>query len=128
MKQHTLILLLSTFFSGITIAQEQKPNIILIMCDDLGYGDTGFNGNRVIKTPNLDSVTEKAGGKKSNEEGVFNLTTDRGETNNIISKYDANLNRYKKIMDEWWKSAIKSKEEEDLKKKYLEYTRVVAHF
>jgi hypothetical protein len=85
------------------------------MCDDLGYGDTGFNGNRVIKTPNLDSVTEKAGGKKSNEEGVFNLTTDRGETNNIISKCEANLNRYKKIMDEWWKSAIKSKEGEDFK-------------
>lgn len=26
------------------------------MCDDLGYGDTGFNGNRVIKTPSLDQL------------------------------------------------------------------------
>ena len=33
-----------------------KPNIILIMCDDLGYGDTGFNGNEVIQTPHLDTL------------------------------------------------------------------------
>ena len=33
-----------------------KPNIILAMCDDLGYGDTGFNGNQVIRTPHLDAL------------------------------------------------------------------------
>ena len=33
-----------------------KPNIVLVMCDDLGYGDTGFNGNRVINTPSLDQL------------------------------------------------------------------------
>jgi arylsulfatase A-like enzyme len=29
------------------------------MCDDLGYGDTGFNGNRIIKTPHLDRLAEE---------------------------------------------------------------------
>lgn len=38
---------------------KKSPNIILIMCDDLGWGDTGFNGNKVIKTPNLDMLAGK---------------------------------------------------------------------
>ena len=38
----------------------EKPNVILCMADDLGWGDTGFNGNSIIKTPNLDAAA-KAG-------------------------------------------------------------------
>lgn len=40
-------------------AQSEQPNIVLIMADDLGYGDTGFNGNKIIKTPNLDALSKK---------------------------------------------------------------------
>jgi len=36
-----------------------RPNIIMIMCDDLGWGDTGFNGNEVIQTPNLDMLAAR---------------------------------------------------------------------
>jgi arylsulfatase A-like enzyme len=33
-----------------------KPNIILCMADDLGWGDPGYNGNPVVVTPQLDDM------------------------------------------------------------------------
>lgn len=34
-------------------------NFIYVMCDDLGYGDTGFNGSKIIKTPHLDNLARE---------------------------------------------------------------------
>ena len=36
--------------------QNKKPNVILILTDDQGYGDLGCHGNDVIRTPNLDKL------------------------------------------------------------------------
>ena len=40
-------------------ANARPPNIILIMSDDQGWGDVGFNGNEDIITPNLDAMADK---------------------------------------------------------------------
>ena len=37
----------------------QKPNVILCMTDDQGWGDTGYNGHPHIKTPHLDRMSRE---------------------------------------------------------------------
>jgi len=41
-------------------AATEKPNIIYILADDLGYADVGFNGGKQIRTPELESSRERA--------------------------------------------------------------------
>ena len=39
--------------------KQQKPNIIYIMCDDMGYGDLGCYGQQYILTPNIDRMAKE---------------------------------------------------------------------
>ncbi len=53
-----VVMILVLIYCNKLIAQDM-PNIILIMTDDQGWFDAGFNGNRTIKTPNLDMLAAK---------------------------------------------------------------------
>ncbi|MBN2280040.1 MAG: sulfatase-like hydrolase/transferase [Candidatus Marinimicrobia bacterium] len=39
-------------------ATSKKPNILYILADDLGYGDLGCYGQRIIRTPNIDQLAQ----------------------------------------------------------------------
>lgn len=41
------------------MAHSNRPNIIYIMCDDLGWGDVGCYGQKLIETPNLDQMARE---------------------------------------------------------------------
>ena len=43
----------------------EKPNILYILADDMGYADPGFNGGKDIKTPNLDQIAHSGAILKS---------------------------------------------------------------
>ncbi len=50
------------FIAGTSFAEERKPNIILIVSDDFGYGDSGPYGGGVgrgMPTPNLDRLADE---------------------------------------------------------------------
>ena len=40
------------------ISPADKPNFIIIMADDIGYGDIGINGAKRISTPNIDKLAK----------------------------------------------------------------------
>lgn len=44
---------------GVQARQNEKPNIIFILCDDMGYGDLACYGQKYIKTPNLDKMASE---------------------------------------------------------------------
>ncbi|MEM1135745.1 MAG: arylsulfatase [Bacteroidota bacterium] len=62
--KHTLILILIIYLifgcSQNTELPPQKPNIILIMTDDQGYGDIASHGNPWIKTPEMDKLYQQS--------------------------------------------------------------------
>jgi len=54
-----LLLIALTLLALPASAADRKPNILLILCDDLGYGDLACYGNSKIKTPNIDRLAKE---------------------------------------------------------------------
>jgi arylsulfatase A len=58
MKNSKLLLVLFASLILLTpnLARAKAPNVVVIFCDDLGYGDLGCFGHPTIRTPNLDQM------------------------------------------------------------------------
>ena len=61
-SQFLFLLIICCWTNNDAIGQQHdysKPNIILVMADDLGWGDPGYNGNAIIQTPHLDQMSRE---------------------------------------------------------------------
>ena len=63
MLRHLRALLLGSIINALmlaaSLAQDDKPNFIIIFTDDQGYGDLSCFGSRTIKTPNIDRLAKE---------------------------------------------------------------------
>lgn len=61
MLKRLILLLVAGLWTGHCHAEEkaQKPNFVLIYCDDLGYGDLGCFGCPHHRTPNIDRMAKE---------------------------------------------------------------------
>ena len=57
--QSAFLVVVITMFCVSTASGAEKPNIVLIYADDLGYGDVGCYGATKIKTPNIDQLAKE---------------------------------------------------------------------
>src|SRR5262249_1789566 len=47
-----------TAVATLPLAAAPKPNVLIVITDDQGYGDLGCHGNPILKTPNIDAFAK----------------------------------------------------------------------
>src|SRR5215218_1786391 len=60
MNRTLLALVAALLFAQPVTADAKRPNVVLVMADDQGWGDMAYNGHPHLKTPNFDAVAKEA--------------------------------------------------------------------
>ena len=54
-----LALLIGAMIQTVFAGETKKPNVVIVITDDQGYGDLGFTGNTAIQTPAIDQLRKE---------------------------------------------------------------------
>ena len=58
MNKNKIMALASLAAMPMSVGATEKPNVIIIIADDLGWGDVSAYGNRTVSTPNIDFLAQ----------------------------------------------------------------------
>jgi arylsulfatase A-like enzyme len=78
MKTLIVLLLAAGASSALSAEPAKRPNVVLVMADDQGWGDTSYNGHPELKTPNLDDLAKSGLRLDRFYAGHFNCSPTRG--------------------------------------------------
>ncbi|NYY73849.1 hypothetical protein DMN57_17140 [Escherichia coli] len=81
-------------FSPALAAEAKQPNLVIIMADDLGYGDLATYGHQIVKTPNIDRLAGKGSNLLTTMPRSFKFTF----TRRAINRPDA-ISYWNSLMD-----------------------------
>ena len=91
--------------TGAPAPRPAPPNIVLVMPDDIGYGDYSCLGNPILKTPAVDAFwAQSVRFTLFNNTNLFDLQNDPGETRDIRGEHPDIVATLRQAYDEWWQS------------------------
>ena len=86
------IILILACWCGTTLQAGEKPNIIFIFADDLGYGDLACYGHPYAKTPALDQLAKE--GTRFTQAYVTGVTCCPSRTGMMTGKFPGTFAKY----------------------------------
>ena len=55
-----LVIAFSSIFANPAFPENTRPNVVIVLADDLGWADVGYHGEEVIETPSIDRIAAEA--------------------------------------------------------------------